>query len=578
MTSLTQVFSRLNYPGSGNIKTSRMKRIINICFILMLMLFCSQITLSQNPANHSELFLYASREFCTSGDTIWFKVQHNNGGYEENNIVHVQLSGSDNRVVTTVVVKSEGEWADGYIHVPDSLSSGVYFLSAFYNYQKGEGGWNFLSRSLFVYNRFSEVITSFPVPVLKPKIVVRHFDSPDIIDKEKNIYTARDRVKIGLDLVSMRTAGVKNVLVKAERVNDMTNNTSGLFLRTSEANILPLHDHQENNGILVSGKVKSRISGEAGKNVVVLFSLLNDPRYFDYCVTDAEGQFSFFLSDAAGTGEIVLQTAASYDHEWEISLLQDKINFSEFVSLDTITLSPDQSEFIKETVEASYYSKVFGESYEVKLPEFSMPRKFELPFYGKPHNTIVLADYYDLPDFREISRELLRGVQYRGRGNEVTIRLLNLAANEFFESEPLRLINGIPVFRNSMLASMGSDEIDYIEYVLEDRLFGDLRFSGVLAVYLNDGSNSWMSQQPNLFRYTIPLLQPKRTPPMPSNENIPGNIPDFRQVYYWQLHDVSDASEIEFRLSDLKGRVKISVEGVSPQGITYHSSEIIEVK
>src|SRR5690606_41532295 len=126
--------------------------------------------------------------------------------------------------------------------------------------------------------------------------------------------------------------------------------------------------------------------------------------------------------------------------------------------------------------------------------------------------------------------------------------------------------------------SMGSDEIDYIEYVLEDRLFGDLPFSRVLAVYLNDGSNSCMSQQPNRFRYTIPLLQPKRTPPMPSNENIPGNIPDFRQVYYWQLHDVSDASEIEFRLSDLKGRVKISVEGVSPQGITYHSSEIIEVK
>lgn len=578
MTSLLEGFSQLNSRGSGNIKTARMKRINNICFILMLMLFYSQITLSQNVPEHVELYLFASREFCTSGDTVWFKVQHNNDGYDDNNIVHVQLSGSDSRVITTVAGKSEGEWAEGYIHVPDSLSSGVYFLSAFYNYQRGEGGWNFLSRSLFVYNRFSEALTSFSVPVNLQESVAGNFDFPDLIQKEKTVYTTREQVRVGLNLKDLSNSGVKQVVVKAERIDDMATKTGGHFLRTSATNKFPHHNYKENNGILIGGNVINNANGSAGKDVVVLLSLLNDSRYLDYCLTDGDGYFSFFLREAIGTGEIVLQAVSENNDDWEISLLPAGIDFSKPVPLENKILSVIQSDFIKETVDASYYSRIFGESYEVWLPEFSISRKFEIPIYGKPHKRIVLADYYDLPDFQEISRELLHGVQFRRRGNELNIRLLNLNADEYFKSEPLRLINGIPVFRNRMFAYMGSDEIKYIDYVLDERLFGDLRFNGVLAVYLHDDSNGWMSQQSNLFRFTVPMLQPERTPPVHYEKTIPGNIPDFRQVFYWQLHNTGESRSIEFRLSDFKGKVKISVEGVSPEGTIFNTSEIIEIK
>ena len=207
-----------------------------------------------------------------------------------------------------------------------------------------------------------------------------------------------------------------------------------------------------------------------------------------------------------------------------------------------------------------------------------MPARYEVPFYGPPYERVVPADFFDLPNFREISRELLHGVQYRVNDGEITLRLLNEPENIYFKSDPLRMINGIPVFKNQILAGLNSNDIEYIDFVLKERLYGDLNFKGVLSVSLKDKSNSWMTQQPNFFSVSVPCLQPDKQPDYQNSPVQKENLPDIRQVNFWQLAKTGENRQIEFYLSDLKGKVEISVEGVTRDNILFKSSKIIEVK
>jgi hypothetical protein len=191
---------------------------------------------------------------------------------------------------------------------------------------------------------------------------------------------------------------------------------------------------------------------------------------------------------------------------------------------------------------------------------------------------VNLDEFYELNDFREISRELLGGVQYRTRQGNTTIRMLNWNENAYFENEPFKLINGVPVFKNRLFASLGSTEIDHIEYAMEDRLFGDLRFTGILVLYLKDSSNRWLAHQPGFTQLSVPLLQPEQKPKFQFEPEPAAHFPDLRTVFFWQLMETGVNQKIDFSLSHMKGKVEIAVEGVTKGGQIFKSSAIIEVK
>jgi hypothetical protein len=127
------------------------------------------------------------------------------------------------------------------------------------------------------------------------------------------------------------------------------------------------------------------------------------------------------------------------------------------------------------------------------------------------------------------------------------------------------------------LSSLGTVDIDYIEYVTEDRLFGDIRFPGVLAVYLKEPYYI-LNRQPDVLNVRA-LPAPAESSYSYNNPEIHmRNIPDFRKVYFRQRVKTSSSHRIEFYLSDVKGKVEISVEGITSDGKIFKISETVEVK
>lgn len=548
------------------------KQILGLLFSV---LFC--IGFAQTGKTESDLFLFTDRDFCISGDTVWFKVIKKNGE-SKSNVVHVQLSDANNHTIASVKKKCTENRAEGYLHVPDSLSSGVYFLSAFLYEHLSKPGLLVEYKSLFVYNRFQRDLPELLIPASENKLEETVLNQPLSIKPDKTTYAVREKVIVEIGLGAIHSYEIDQVVVKASLVDELARQAGGRFLSRSGGSSLVVSHFQEMDGFILSGKVTKTGSGESPEKALVFLSLPENPSYLDYYVTGKDGYFHFFLQNAVGVGDAVIQAISEDDTELQARIETSVLNTQKPLPMKKQILSPKHIDFISALADAGFIKRLFLGDYTIPPHEFSMPERFTIPVYGHPQRTVSPDDFYELNDFREISRELLPGVQYRTRRGNTTMRMLNWNENSYFENEPFKLINGVPVFKNRLFESLGSTDVDRIEYTMQDRLYGDLRFSGILAMYLKDNSYQWLTHQPGFTLLSVPLLQSDRKSENQLIAESKKHIPDLRTVFIWSMKKPGENQKIDFTLSDLKGKVEIAVEGVTREGKVFKHSEIIEVK
>lgn len=549
---------------------------MNNCFkILLATIFCvscfAGLVQSQNPENG--LVLFTDRDYCVSGDTVWFMAWQPGAMSQLGNVVRVHLDGSANNLIAAAAKTSENGWAEGFIHVPDSLSTGQYFLTAFLNGQRNLRGMETQSIALLVYNRFEEQVNTMELAFVKKMIHEEGSKYGISISTNKESYATRENVRVKIT----GPAKLQNAAVKVGIVDPLAEKVRGRYNFNLQSSNPAIPDFKENNGYLLSGKVVDQM-GAPQKNKVVILSIAGDPPYFDYYFTGDKGDFHFFLKGARGMARMVLQVVSETDNEYFIRPEENYLTRTSELKTETKILTAEQSGFIQTIIDANFMHKLFNPDFGSRPLQFEMPPRYPMPFYGKPHQRIVLADYIDLPDFREIARELMPGFQYRIKKDGITFRLISYSRNAYLEDEPLRLINGIPVFKNSFLAPLKSTDIEYIDLVQEERIFGDLRFKGVLSVVLQNKDNLWMAQQPGVAQFNINCLQPQKQPGYLQPQTLPHNMPDTRQLFHWGKIDLAQPVEIQFNLSDLKGAVEITVEGVDAENKFFRTSKTIQVK
>ena len=530
---------------------------------------------TQNAPDDSKLTLFADRDYCLSGDTVWFKVWLPDALKAKGNVVRVQLNGKDNNLISSVAKLNNAGWSDGFIHVPDSLSTGQYFLTAFLNAQRNVPALETESKALTVYNRFEEQIHEMHCIGQKNRMNETDFSQNIKIETNADKFQAREEV--GLTIRFDEGVAVKNAVVKVAMVDPLSSEVGGRYRFRAKSSAPANPDFVENDGFLLSGKVVDAY-GTAQKGAVVILSIADEPPYFDYYYTGPAGDFHFFLKNAKGMARIVLQVVSETDEEYFIRPEDNYLALDFESPFEPKVLRTEQSSFAQQAITGTFIHKLFYPATSSVRPTFEMPARFPKPFYGTPTRRVIPDEYIDLPDFQEISRELLPGFQYRERKGNLTFRMINAPRNVYFSDEPLRLINGVPVFKNSFFSALKSTDIRYIDIVQEERIYGDLRFNGILSVVLNDQSNLWMAQQPGVAQFNVECLQPGSKPGYLSLKTPPANQPDIRQTYLWQHIDPKNTENLQFRLSDLKGKVEIRVEGMTEDGGVFKASKIIEVK
>lgn len=526
--------------------------------IVLLLGFCFINSFSQNEDRFNNVVLFTDRDYCMSGDTVWFKAWMPENLKPFGNVVRVQFETAAGNIISIVAKKAKNNWAEGYFVVPDSLSTGQCFVSAFLNAERNIKDLQLVSRSLLVYNRFENQLAE--INVIPESSAPSENPNPGIqINTGKEVFSGNESVDVTLSYSS--EIDLSEAIIKAVVCDPLSSEIKGnttFFVKSSD---ITIPDFMERNGVLVNGKVFDT-EGNPKQNALVVLSITQEPPYFDYYLTGEQGDFHFFLKNAVGKAKIVMQVISDNKGDYQIKLDDNYLTRINRNDDQVKILTNEQSEFIGTLLQANFIHRIFNPVLSVEPDYFNMPNRFSVPFYGTPTNRVIPDEFIDLSDFREISRELLPGLQYRIRNDEIIFRMINQEQSSFFDNEPLRLLNGIPVFKNNLFAELKSTDINYIDIVQHEKIFGDFKISGVLSVSLYDKSNFWTNQIPGISEFQINCLQPDKEPVYQNRKNDDNTVPDLRRIYLWQKI-AAEEKYFNFNLSDIKGKVEVSVEGIT---------------
>jgi hypothetical protein len=528
-------------------------------YIITKLLFLFFAILAFNSVKAQEqIHLFPDKSFAVSGDTIWFQIFiYGEPQGEISQVIHVQLDGLENKHILKVSVLCQGAFGEGYISVPDSLASGVYKLSAFSLQQNNSSSAVVNQKFIHVYNRFNSELNSVQSPADISKNVYKQDNTIEIKTDREN-YKRGENVQVSFTVPQTEIGKYKKVWVTV----GISDPISEQYLTSSlPVQIVPNTESTvslvEKDGILFSGHLTDRKSGEPVPGAIVLFSIPDSVPFFDYCVTDDKGLFNFYLRNAVGTADLILQAVTKNQQDCLIELNNYFLETKDILTTEKL-LAFNESRFVDEIVKASYFEKLFT-GYNIVAPDyFFMPRQFDYPFYGEPTRTFDPNLFFDLPDFQEISREILVGVQYRDRKDGITIRMLNNGNETIFDKEPLKLLDGIPVFNNEKLKPLNTEDILKVDVVFFERFFGDLTFPGVLSVYTKNRSIDWVDSDPQIAHFEFNCLQPALNSEF-KNERVPNtHIPNLNKVLFRRSYDVVDTNNtFSFYTSDLTGNVNI---------------------
>lgn len=533
---------------------------------LTLTLIYTSFLLTVMALENDTLYCITDRDVYVSGD----KIMVNAFVSSESNARTVYLdlcSFSGNHIVGAKLLV-ENNRASGTIQIPDSLRTGSYLLRTFYNedHQK-----KLHIRDLLIANRFEDFSNNFTGQLKKMDsfsiIENSNFEIavPETLNRREK-YTLKIAVKQALR--DQLDGGVSISVSKYNSCFKSAENYFSINIPSNESSV------GENDGLIISGKVINKTSQLPVNNAMVYISTSDSLPLFQYNITGKDGRFHFLMKNTFGIFPVVIQALKENETDQLKVIMEEKFNFMmPQLPVRIIDKENEMAEDLKSCTEAFTFSKIFND--QPLALKISVKTSGNLLFYGEPTYVVKPDEFYNLPDFSEISRELLIGVKFREKNNRYSLNLIDADENQYFEEQSFLLVDGIPIQDLSVIKEMGTIDISWIHTVLEYRFFGDIHFPGVVSIHTRRPGLNWLKESDRLIKYEFEGLQSKENI---ADVKIPGNYPDLRSLLLWEPNsNPSNEMEFEFKSSDFAGDYMIKVIGKKKNGEMIQSSKIIHI-
>ena len=527
------------------------------------------ITTILKAQEKSSFGFYTDRDVYVSGETLLAKIY--TPELNNSTMVYMDLVGPFGKRILGVSLEIKNNQADGYLLLPDSLSSGTYQLRA---YQKNTTGKLKIIREIWISNRFDG---------LEKTGQIKRAAVSEIQPDKKTTQISISEIQPEYPVMSSMNASIRidekflkeidgNLLVYVSQTEQ--NFASATFQAQSdqikEAN-------NQDKGMILSGVVTDKKTLLPADSITVYLTIPDSIPGFQYYVTRKDGRFYFQIDKYYGSVQAVIQCFG------KTALQRLKIKMDEVYdgtgTLPNFTKQPVSEEFknnIKRNIDAVTLQKIFAQD-KLKFSSAPIKKQDLYPYYGKPNQTVDPQLFIDLPDFNEISKELLPGVKFRNYNNEPTLQVLNAPNRIFFDEKPLILMDGIPIRDLNVIKGMGTADIDRVDICQSERFYGDLRFAGVVAIYTTKADYSMLPESDQLIRLKLETIQ---TPASLKEPQITEpNIPDLRQVIYWNPSVEPQAMlSVKCNTSSVLGPYRLVVRGRLKDGTLFFTDKPFEVK
>ena len=603
--------------------------------LIVLLLF---MALAGNARDKEYFALFTDRDLYASGETVFLKVFVPSD--EPTGIVTIDLISSVGQAITKIMLEISDHQANGYLYLPDSISSGYYILRTSTRFASVH-----TIKELYVANRFSGVPEQdellrpsgeLPDPGTKvqsiringlddsykrrksvtallrlPEDLLLQIDgnvhvsisktnpeysgksfilktkSPpgQIIEKEKiilegivqDLKTAQPYKNAVVYLsIPDSVPGLKSSITGPDGRFSFQLNPEYSGRSFSSKTKSPPSQIIEKEGIILEGVVQDMKTSQPFKNAVVYLSIPDSIPGLKYYITGTDGRFYFQLKGCYGKIPIVIQCVDYVSNQLlKISLVDTESLRGGLPLFERKPLPAELRKTISLINDAVTIRKLFNQKEITVQPTPPLKRDL-VPFYGTPNSAVYPKLFTDLPDFNEVSRELLPGVKFRTFNRIPSLQVLNNAAHAFFNSPPLVLLDGIPVMDLNVIKGMGSGKIERIDIVTGERFYGDLLLQGVVAIFSAKGNETQVREADDLIKINLDGIEPQATLNIPSDQL--STEPDLRTLLYWEPSvKPKPTIPVDFRTSDLKGSYKLTIRGKTRDGSIFFKEQNFEV-
>jgi len=593
-------------------------------YIILILLFfnCAENTVGQifKEAVYSEkAYLHSDRLIYIAGEDLFFNFYLMNGSGKpdvRSRYAYLILRNEESRAISEICLNLKNSMASGSIYLPDTLTTGSYQIVSFTNFMRNKGEETFCSNEILIVNRFDKDLNK-----LKLNGVVNQqrtfVDSTLIADKvkaslllipEKTKYVQRQKVRVGIKGVNISSVAHISISVHEKTpISGMdffapvplgdTSKDSSSFVHLDEQFDLQTFQNSlrkvsvskkeeshclyyvETNGVILQGMVINSDNQQGIANATVFLSTPDTIANLQFTKTDNFGVFRFLIKQNYNGKSIFLRCM---DYPKASIVLDDKFSLKSTFKPSKYVMNPRLLPYILKCQNIVNIQKTYQIKLSKEVSNQVASNKIPSRVYPPKVNTIVPSDFVDLPDFFEVSHEIIQSLKIRNKHETYTANMLNEKAHEFFDSPPLIFLDGVPIENIGQIITLGSDKIKKIETVSSERYFGGMFFKGILAVFSKNmeiNNVHWASSYRSIQTITSNPVTFFYRPGFLNTDINNQHKPDFSQLLYWEALtvQVNEKKYIEFSASDDIGEFDIEANGILSDGTPVSAKAAIKI-
>ncbi len=325
----------------------------------------------------------------------------------------------------------------------------------------------------------------------------------------------------------------------------------------------------EIEGHIISGRILQGETFQPLADVPVMLSIRGKTAKCYFSVSNKEGGFNFIVSEY-GTREVVIMPVDSRITNYYVELSDPFTDRFSKWDAGQIYIDSTRLDEMNSAIIAAQVTKIYGHDHlqEDRVNDNSTG----LSFYGEPEELIRPSDYIDLVSVQEVIKEIIPSMFVVKDEGKANFRMYNKYKGYPIHSNPLILVDGIPLREISELLTLEPKIIDRIEVSSVTYYNGSVSINGIGSFFSNDGKLTIDESKGPAFRRLYSFYEPevKYTPPTyTTDESFRDNEPDFRNTLYWNPSveiEKGGRAAINFYTGDDPGVYSIVVQFVTDGG------------
>lgn len=320
-------------------------------------------------------------------------------------------------------------------------------------------------------------------------------------------------------------------------------------------------------GHLVNAVLMDKISNERVSGVQSYITVPSKRMQFKTGMSDEKGRVKFEMKDFYSNDEIILKSDADNLYNVAVS--------SPFSMENSTTQISDfiLNDYNEQSLRSQFKNtEVIDHFFEKNLESFKLLILDTTAFYAKADIMYKLDDYVRFSSMEDVLREYVTPVTVRKRDGKFFLAIYNDLTNQSYQTEPLILLDGLPIFDTDKLMAYNPKNVERLEIINRQYYLGNLAFNGILnfITYKGDLPNYRLDPHTTVIDYQG--LQKKRdfyAPIYDTQEQVNSRLPDFRTLLLWTPEiktNEQGTGKLDFYTSDIPGKYLIVIEGITANG------------